>query len=150
MIGLNLALVLSAWAAAPSRLVIPRRSDIVLLASEPQGAVNIAFECHVPIERERVLSFFSKGTKVYIPGVDIFEFQNRGHLTLPKKLPPEIQREVNKISRTSSGANLGALVDAEGALLTRNRDLYFWRLYSDRVLLLWQGADDKRVLIRED
>lgn len=144
---LTILLAQSCSAARSLDFVIPKQSEINIVANQPQGRTNISFECHIPVEHERILLFFAGSSKVYVPEVDIFDYSSQGHLTLPKKLSPQIQAEVDKILARSKSANIGAIIHIEGALITKKHKIYFWRLYSDYVLLLWREDKIMRVLI---
>lgn len=144
---LAVLLALSCSAAGRPDFVIPKRAEINIVANQPQGRTNILIECHVPVEHERVLSFFSGSSKIYKPDVDIFDYASRGHLTFPKNLSAQIQTEVDRISGRSKGVNIGAIIRVEGVLITRKHKIYFWRLCSDHVLLFWREDKTTRVLI---
>jgi hypothetical protein len=132
--------------------VVPNRAEIIIVANHPQGSAIISSECYIPVDPERILSFFSGGSKVYISDVELFNFSDRGTLTLPKNLPAAIEREVDTIKKEYKevkNLHLGAKVHVEGALLTSDYKVYFWRLYSDHVLLLWNEKNNKRVLVNQ-
>ena len=146
---LNLIILLSGVASSGESepFIIPKQEDITLFANKPQGLVRLDVECHVPVDKARILSFFKEKIKVYIPDVDIFDLGSRGQFTLPKKLSPQIQAEVQKIALRCHGLNIGGVIYAEGALLAQGKSVYFWRLFSDDVLLIWREDNAMRALV---
>jgi hypothetical protein len=72
-----------------------------------------------------------------------------GPLTLPKDLPAPILSHALKVEAGLPKNSVGSVVRIQGALMTKAHRIYFWRLYSDSVLLLWDEKGEKQALVRK-
>jgi hypothetical protein len=157
-------------AGVHDEISVPTSDDIVLINNSPQGLHLLDLEYHVPVDRERIRAFFSGGCRIYTvdPILGYFvdakgqpvkfmnskgqvvlrSIVNAGPLTLPTNLPEAILSEARKREAQPPKENEGVMVNVEGALMTKQHRIYFWRLYSDTVLLLWDESGNKRALVQ--
>jgi hypothetical protein len=142
---------------------VPMNAEIALISNSPQGLTSMDEECHVPVGSDRIRAFFSGECKILDPmrlgfGENLaFVEQYLDHnweLTLPADLPAAIMagvkvRESDAFYVLKGKRWLGFALQIEGALVTNKGQIYFWRLYSDSILLLWTSEKDERFLVKQ-
>jgi len=136
----------------PAGFLIPTSKDIALISNSPQGLRPLD-ECHVPVAVDRIRVFFFGRSNIYVQdpisgnlldskGIPVISgFMNSGPLTLSEDLPGPVKRKAQEAEAGLGKDNLGEGIHVEGALVTKSGKVYFWRLYSDTVLALW---DEKK------
>lgn len=138
-------------------------NQIVTIRNAPQGLIPLESECHVSIDPERIRAFFLPKTEVHRLAFDrsfsflgdyaIYGYAAKGKLTLPKDLPVQISSQVSKNAAFAEAGwpgkgFVGAFIHVEGALVTNANQILFWRLYSDKVLDLWDENKEEWLLIK--
>jgi hypothetical protein len=120
----------------------PGEKDVFAFVSDLYPATGGA----VPLSKENLLHFLRDGKHtVFKDRSEIFDIALRQRLTLPPELTKQISKYYTPVNGTFSFYEND--LHCEGALVTKDRRIYFWELLGDTALELTSPTGEKCVFI---
>jgi len=135
-----------------NQMTVPKMEDISVFANYPPSRENSGKR--INLEQERIFRFFVK-PKISRDTLSWQGLIEKYPFTLPDKIAPSTQEELDRLQARAKADNLADpglkyWVRAEGVIVTKQRRIYFWRLWNDRVLGLFDDVGSQCVLTLED